>query len=153
MSVITLKFVRNHWDIDDIVEISRCHHSESIYQENPFDRRHFTEVVSQALVEPHRCVAMLALSEDRPIGYIYGELIRSIHTDDQVGKVQSWYVLPEYRGSSAAIKLIHAFKHWLTSCRVSQLSVSVDSGIRMEQTDRFLKRLGFESTGGNYCLN
>jgi len=36
---------------------------------------------------------------------------------------------------------------------VFELSVGINSGVELEKMDRFLQRLGFRQTGGNYALS
>ena len=62
------------------------------------------------------------------------------------------YVDPKWRGSPAAVKFIHAFRKWALNRDVAQICIGVATGVTIGRTDRFLKRLGFKMTGGNYAL-
>ncbi len=62
------------------------------------------------------------------------------------------YVHPKWRGSSAAVKFIHAFRKWALNRKALELCVGVASGVTIGRTDRFLRRLGFKVTGGNYSM-
>ncbi len=54
--------------------------------------------------------------------------------------------------SGAGLKLLAAFRNWAENRDVFELSVGISSGVELEKMDRFLKRLGFRQTGGNYAL-
>ena len=54
--------------------------------------------------------------------------------------------------SGAALRLLMAFRKWAENRGVFELSAGVNSGAHIERTDRFLRRLGFVQTGGNYAL-
>lgn len=45
-----------------------------------------------------------------------------------------------------------AFRKWAENRGVFELCAGVNSGAHIERTDRFLRRLGFVQTGGNYAL-
>jgi len=55
--------------------------------------------------------------------------------------------------SGAGLKLLVAFRKWAENRGVFELSVGINSGVELEKMDRFLKKLGFRQTGGNYALS
>jgi GNAT superfamily N-acetyltransferase len=63
-----------------------------------------------------------------------------------------FYVHPSARGSTAAVKLIYAFREWAIARGVREVQFSVRSGKDIARTDRLMKRLGFNLIGGNYSL-
>jgi hypothetical protein len=52
----------------------------------------------------------------------------------------------------AGLRLLTAFRGWAENRRVFELSVGINSGANLDKTDRFLTRLGFKHTGGNYVM-
>lgn len=54
--------------------------------------------------------------------------------------------------SGAALRLISAFRKWAENRGAVELSAGVNSGAHIDKTDKFLRRLGFVQTGGNYAL-
>ena len=63
-----------------------------------------------------------------------------------------FYVHPAARGTTAAVKLIYAFREWAVARGVREVQFSVRSGKDIARTDRLMKRLGFNLIGGNYSL-
>lgn len=53
------------------------------------------------------------------------------------------FVLPEYRGGRAAIKLVQRFKDWADGIGTASDTMSVATGISPERTGRFFKFMGF----------
>ncbi|MDD4855789.1 MAG: hypothetical protein PHU41_08110 [Sulfuricurvum sp.] len=45
-----------------------------------------------------------------------------------------------------------AFRKWAENRGAVELSAGVNSGTHIDKTDKFLRRLGFIQTGGNYAL-
>jgi N-acetylglutamate synthase-like GNAT family acetyltransferase len=85
-------------------------------------------------------------------GVLIGCVERHFFSDHLVASVIHYDVLPDKRMSGAGLKLLTAFRKWADNRGVFELSVGVNSGVGIEKTDRFLKRLGFAQTGGNYSL-
>ncbi|MBC7952270.1 MAG: HlyD family type I secretion periplasmic adaptor subunit [Rhodospirillaceae bacterium] len=62
------------------------------------------------------------------------------------------YVVPEARGGAAAVKLLRALRRWAAQAGAEDLHINVTTGIHPDRIDRFLRRMGFKQTGGNYVL-
>lgn len=54
--------------------------------------------------------------------------------------------------SGAGLRLMSAFRTWAENRGAVELSAGVNSGAHIDKTDKFLRRLGFVQTGGNYAL-
>lgn len=86
------------------------------------------------------------------VGALIGCVERHFFSDLLVASVIHYDVLPEKRMSGAGLKLLVAFRKWAENRGVFELSVGINSGVELEKMDRFLKKLGFRQTGGNYAL-
>ena len=95
----------------------------------------------------------LALSgEDEVCGVLFGYTTRSITSGRVMAFDDGFYVLPAYRGSSAACRLMQAYEDWAGAERdAEQIAVCVSSGIRPEQAGRFLNKLGYDAQGVVYA--
>ena len=58
----------------------------------------------------------------------------------------SFYSDPKY-------PLLTAFRKWTENRGAVELSAGGNSGVEMSRMDKFLRRLGFRQTGGNYALS
>jgi len=54
--------------------------------------------------------------------------------------------------SGAGLKLLTAFKKWAENRGAYELAVGINSGADLKQMDSFLRKLGFQMTGGNYSM-
>lgn len=61
-------------------------------------------------------------------------------------------LLTKWHMSRSGLRLLSAFLKWMGNRVVFELSVGINSGVELEKMDRFLQRLGFRPTGGNYAL-
>jgi len=98
------------------------------------------------------CFFMAEDGEGAFCGVLIGCVERHFFSQQLVASVIHYDVLPEKRMSGAGLKLLTAFRKWAENRGVFELSVGVNSGVEIEKMDRFLKRLGFAQTGGNYSL-
>lgn len=86
------------------------------------------------------------------IGALIGCVERHFFSDLLVASVIHYDVLPDRRMSGAGLRLLIAFRKWSENRGVFELSLGINSGVELAKMDRFLKRLGFQPTGGNYSL-
>lgn len=84
------------------------------------------------------------------IGLMIVQIGAHLHLPIPVAQVVTFYVAPEHRGGLAAIKLAHACRKWAKDKGAAILHFNVTTGVRAATTDRFLRKLGFRQTGGNY---
>ena len=105
---------------------------------------------------PGHYAFFLAELDGKPVGMLSGCVANYAFYDSVAAQTVAFYVRPDYLGSLVggriATKLLHAFRSWATTRGAVALIVNGTGGVRMARTDRFLRRLGFEQTGGNYEL-
>lgn len=66
--------------------------------------------------------------------------------------MQLLYVAPAARGGPAAVRLLRALRAWARQNQAHDLHVNVTTAIQPARTDKFLRKMGFRQTGGNYVL-
>lgn len=99
------------------------------------------------------CFFVAEDSDGHPVGGLVGCIEEHFFSDQKVASIIHYDVLPEKRMGGAALKLLIAFRKWAENRGAFELSAGVNSGVQMDKIDRFLKRLGFQPTGGNYSLS
>ena len=99
------------------------------------------------------CFFIAEDSNNQFVGGLIGCVERHFFSDQVVASVIHYDVLPERRLSGAGLKLLAAFRTWAENRGAFELSVGVSSGVALDKMDRFLRRLGFQQTGGNYAMS
>ncbi len=56
------------------------------------------------------------------------------------------------RGSSAAIKLLMAFRRWAEQRNVSELNINMSVAVEMSRFNKMMSKLGFRCCGSNFSL-
>lgn len=145
-------------DVPACIELGRRMHAITRFAAYDYNAERLAQNL-RAVIEigqnAHKTHAFFVVED--PAGQIVGALIggveRHFFSDLLVASVIHYDVLPERRMGGAGLKLLAAFRKWAENRGVFELSVGINSGIELEKMDRFLKRLGFRQTGGNYALS
>ena len=144
-------------DIPALVEIGRKFHAATRFALYDYN----TEQLAQSLRsvihagQNGKGTHCFFVSEDSGgaiCGVLIGCMERHFFSHQLVASVMHYDVLPDRRMSGAGLKLLSAFRKWAENRGAFELSVGVNSGVEIDKMDRFLKRLGFMPTGGNYSL-
>ena len=140
-------------DIPAIVALGRRIHAESRFQAMGYDEEKLiasaNQMVSSGQVS-HCC--FVAEFEGQVIGLFVGCVEEYFFSRARVAHSILMYVSPERRGGPTALRFIMAFRNWANNRQAVELAINVASGISIERTDRFLKRVGLRLTGGNYSV-
>jgi L-amino acid N-acyltransferase YncA len=105
-----------------------------------------------ARIDATQCCFVAENAEGTLVGVLAGGLKQFIFQEFVTASEGLFYVHPRVRGTSAAVKLIYAFREWALARGVREIQFSVRSGKDIARTDRLMKRLGFNLIGGNYSL-
>lgn len=98
------------------------------------------------------CFFVAEDSQGRAVGGLIGCVEKHFFSEQLVANIIHYDVLPERRMSGAGLRLLTAFRKWAENRGAVELSAGVNSGVELAKMDRFLQRLGFQQTGGNYSL-
>jgi N-acetylglutamate synthase-like GNAT family acetyltransferase len=150
-----LRFARIE-DVEHLVELGRQIHAESRFAQMPYAQEKLRGNLRGLLkLQDERqthCFILAENSEGEVIGILIGALEEFFFSDAKSANSILLWVDPAYRGSPAALRLIGAFHDWARQRRAQEVCILVLSGVSIGKTDRFLRRLGFVQTGGNYRM-
>ena len=99
-----------------------------------------------------QCCFVAQSAEGSIVGVLAGGLNKFLFEEFVTASEGLFYVHAGARGTTAAVKLIYAFREWALARGVREIQFSVRSGKDIARTDRLMKRLGFNLIGGNYSL-
>jgi len=88
--------------------------------------------------------------DDIPVGILCGGISNYVFSKGSVANDYAWYVLPEYRGSRAAIKMLKMFRSWAKDNGATELYMGITTNVSKDRTGQLLERVGFDHVGGNY---
>jgi GNAT superfamily N-acetyltransferase len=133
--------------------------------ENRLDE--FIEVVSKMVSEAQFCYAVpekskiinlykssntigfLAIENNEIIGFISGILSEYFFSNTKRASDLGFFVLPKFRGSSAAIKLVKSLESWAKEQGADDLYLGQTTAVEIDKTRQFYERLGYKTVGFN----
>ncbi len=141
-------------DIPAFVALARAFQATTRFKDYSFNPERVAANLRAAVENPNgtHCFFVAEDSEAQPIGCLIGCAERHFFSDQVVASIIQYNLLPEKRMSGAGLKLLTAFKKWAENRGAYELAVGINSGTDLAQMDSFLRKLGFEMTGGNYSL-
>ena len=98
------------------------------------------------------CILLAENNQGQLVGMLAGYMVDFFFCDGNVVQDRVYYVLPEHRGSSAAFKLILAFRRWAESKGASELSINMSVAIDMPRFNKLMNHLGFNCCGSNFAM-
>jgi GNAT superfamily N-acetyltransferase len=141
-------------DLKAIMELGQKMMAESRFDIYSFNAEKTQRLIKGMLTrQPATDCILLAESNDGAlVGMLAGYMVDFFFCDGSVVQDRVYYVLPEYRGTSAAFKLILAFRRWAESKRASELSINMSVAIDMPRFNKFMNHLGFSCCGSNFAM-
>lgn len=91
----------------------------------------------------------LAQEKDKLIGFIAGMVQPYFFSQRKRVTDMGFFVQPEHRGSSAAIKLVKALENWAKENNIVDVCLGQTTAVKLEETQKFYKRLGYKTVGFN----
>lgn len=105
-------------------------------------------------LNPGTHVLMVAETVDGKLAAgLLGCIERYFYSDELQAQLIQWYLRSEFRGTSIAPRLVKAFVNWAKSRGASEVFIGITSGIKTQQSDLLMRKLGFVHLGGNYAVN
>ena len=94
-------------------------------------------------------VVYLAENEGKLVGFIAGMAQRYFFSLRERATDMGFYVLPNYRGGSAAVRLIGALEDWAKERGLAEIYIGQTTAVDIEKTRRFYAHLGYKTVGFN----
>jgi L-amino acid N-acyltransferase YncA len=148
---VSIRLAQSEADIAAMIALGRQLHAESRFRTLPLDEKRMQEAGRRALANGNPGL-ILAERDGELVGMAVVMLGEHFFSPALTATVQLLYVAPKARGGTAAVKLLRALRRWAAQNGAHDLHVNVTTGIDAARTDRFLRKMGFRQTGGNYVL-
>lgn len=113
---------------------------------------------SDAIAEKHKilqlyknpnAVGFIAIQDDKIIGFISGLFSEYFFSNRKQVSDLGFFVLPEFRGSRAALKLVKSLENWAKEMGADDLHLGQTTAVEMDKTRQFYERLGYKTVGFN----
>lgn len=137
-------------DTDALLALAKLMHSESpFYGRYPFSDKK-TRTLCEVFVNHHDWFCVVAEQEGELIGFMAVTIVPTFFGEARFLEDISFYVVPEKRGTSAALRLLRAVEAWGLANNVDAIRVGITTGTNPESAGNFFIKLGYEETGQLY---
>lgn len=133
-------------DIDDLLDQAEQFHAESSYKHIPINSDKLRSFY-QTQVTLKTSLLLVAYQDDQLIGHFVAHIYDFYFSDARSAADLIFYVIPEKRGSRAAVSFVRRYQRWCQANKVVDASLSISTDIKTEKTSRFYSKLGFPLAG------
>ena len=136
-------------DLETLILLCSKMHEESIEPYPLINRECMENYINMVVSNPD--VFLISFAEDKsPIGMITAVAGPYSFSPSIRASSELLFVLPEHRGSRAAVKLVQRFKEWSDNIGAMNSSFGISTGVSPERTGRFFEHMGFRPIGMMY---
>lgn len=140
-------------DVNLVLQLGTQMHAESRFRVHPMNPRKSRASIEKLLANPLNGCILLAESESGlTVGMLAGYVIDYFFSDALVAQDSYFYVTPSFRGSSAALKLLIAFRRWAENRNAAELCINMSVDVEPERFNQFMTRMSFRPCGTNFVL-
>ena len=137
-------------DIPETVELARKFVEESAFSRFQFSHEKMAANLSMAITHPHMAFCHVVEHDGRLVGALVGYINEFFFGHDLIASDSGWFILPEYRGSRSAVKLLKNFEAWAKANGAKEVAMGISTDVSPEKTGALLQKLGYVHVGGNY---
>ncbi|MDD5388887.1 MAG: hypothetical protein PHD37_06050 [Gallionellaceae bacterium] len=140
-------------DISTVLELGELMVEESRFRPYGLNRDKAGKTVESLIKQPDQAVILLAERDDSSVvGMLAGYVVDYFFCDALVAQDKFFFVKPEARGSSAAIKLLLGFRSWVERRGAHELNINMSVAVNMDRFNLMMAKLGFQCCGSNFSL-
>lgn len=137
-------------DIPMLVALGEDMHEES-RRSGTFDPERSIRLCFKIMQDP-ASLGLVAEQEGEIIGMLGAHITDDLWGPDKVAGDYLVYVVPEQRGTSAAVRLIKAYIAWAEENGAADIYLRQSTGVDIERTAEFYGRIGFDMVGHTFKL-
>ena len=154
---LVIRLAESDEDLAFMLPLSREFHAASHYGDMPYDLAARNAAARMAIDRPDRHGYIMAVHRDVPAGFL-ACMAGTYMTGGSaiLVTVQTLYVGESFRrsllGGRIATRMLAGAVRWAEARNAREIMIHVTTGIDVARTDRFLRKAGFATLGGNYAL-
>jgi GNAT superfamily N-acetyltransferase len=137
-------------DGEELAWLGREMQAESIIGFPDIDPPAIAAYLLLVSAHPERMFMAIARDEGAPVGLISGVIGAYPFSDELRACCETLFVLPEFRGRYAGVRLLRSFDAWATACSARSIYLGISTGISPDRTARLLARIGYAALGQTF---
>lgn len=134
---------------DQVIEIIREIHAESIYRNFPISIEKTIQQLSSAFDVASDHYFKIAVRKGVVFGGFFGQVLRVFFCDELIAKDKGWWVKKNHRGGAAAILLLNDFEVWAKEKGAKMIGIGQSGVENIDITGKLFLHCGYRFTGFN----
>jgi GNAT superfamily N-acetyltransferase len=148
-------------DLPVLVDLGRQIHVQSRYAWMQFNAARLWNNLEAAIDNKQHCLivatsrngeASTQAESDKLIGVLWAYAVSLSFSSDFIAQIDHLYVLPRYRGTPVAMKMMAGLRRWANNRQVSELLLANAFGSEQAYSGKWLGKLGLKSIGGMHSM-
>lgn len=148
---VRVRLAASEADIHAMIALGRQMHAEGRFKKYPYDEARLLAAGKSALKLGNPGIILVERNGEL-VGMATVVASEQFFSPAKVASLHLLYVRKDARRGRAALLLLRALRRWAQAASALELNISTTMGVGMDRSDRFLRKLGFRQTGGNYVL-
>lgn len=137
-------------DVEDLIILSRMFHAENAPHLD-FDAQKIRDRAEQLFADLDRdnLNVFMAYKDGEPVGFILGWVNTYLFSYQVIAHQELWYVIPAFRGTRIAFRLIKEFEEWARLRGAVEIFTGVAShdAEKNKNVSHVLTRMGYPRVG------
>jgi GNAT superfamily N-acetyltransferase len=129
----------------DVEWLAQLHHEE-FGGSREFDTKAVERACIHCITDTKRrhlnCWIVYDEAFDKPVGYLAATMHSSFYSFRSYAVQEMWYVLPHFRGTSAAIRLVREFEQWAHERGAERVYMQVEHDDDKQLVERIFSLIG-----------
>ncbi|MEM9436927.1 MAG: GNAT family N-acetyltransferase [Pseudomonadota bacterium] len=139
-------------DVDALVDLGRAMHAASRYAVYEYDAARAAAFARDFALDGRRTACIVSEQDGTISGMIAGEISSLMFSSLKVATDVIFYVAPERRGSTDALRLVRALLQWAKDQGAVEASFATSTGVEVTRTARLYGRFGFRRVGAVFTM-
>lgn len=144
-------------DIGACIELGQRLHQLTRFARYPYEPARVEQQLRQLIgIGQHarrsHCLLLAEADDAQLAGGLIACIESHLFSSLPVASLIVYGVLPERRMSGAALRLMRAFVRWARQRGAVEVNAGINSALDTARSERFLQKIGFVRTGGNYAI-
>tara|TARA_E500000081_G_scaffold89648_1_gene90722 strand:+ start:12497 stop:12952 length:456 start_codon:yes stop_codon:yes gene_type:complete len=134
-------------DVPTIIGYGSKMHQESYFKNFNFDEKKLYQLWVLIDTNPNYCALVAEKSDGELVGFFVGCITEHWFGNDKVSSDLALYVDPEFRGTSAAIRLMKGYQTWAEMAGAAEIHIGTSTDINTNQNLSLFQKMGYEIGG------
>lgn len=131
-------------DWPQVLRLAADMHYETDFRRYRFSVEKVEALYATLLQDDQNFFAVVAEHDGQLVGFMAGFICEHFFSPDRYASEMLWYVSPDWRGSSAAVRMVRAFEDWALTKNVLDVMTGVSSGVQTDRTAALYEKLGYD---------